>query len=124
NLSALAAQIEEAILVAVARQKKPASRSEMRVELPTLFREMGFIRNGPSSVGRPAEAYSLPRFVVELKSLIQSETNSKSSRRLRLETAVLENTKDARKSVFIPHDLSVGYGEGTYYQAVVAPPYT
>lgn len=122
NLATVAGQLEEAMRVAMARQKKTTTRNDQRVELPAAYREMCFIREGPQrDRGRAAagEPYSLPRFVVELKTLVQSDANVKGDRRFRLETAVLENTKDPRKSVFVPNDLSVGYGEGTYYQAVV-----
>jgi hypothetical protein len=85
---------------------------------------MVFLRQGRS---RPASKasfvdYPLPRFVVELKTLVQSDYNARAERRLKLETAVIENTKNPRKSVFIPNDLSCGFGEGTYFQAIVLLP--
>lgn len=121
SLPALRSQVEEAMRVAVARQqKKPgtAGRHELRVELPAAYREMCFIRQTPGKDAAKAE-YSISRFVVELKTLVQSDDNTRGDRRFRLETAVLENTKDPRKSVFFPNDLAVGFGEGTYYQAIL-----
>ncbi len=117
NVAAVSAQIEEAMRVSMARQKKPSRGPEFRVELPAVFREMSFIRQ--TTAGKSSSDYSLPRFVVELKTLVQSNENTKGDRRFRLETAVLENAKDPRKSIFIPNDLNVGYGEGSYYQAIV-----
>lgn len=114
----LAVQFEEAIRVAVARQKKPAARADLRADLLAVYREMTFIRQGPGREHAKAADYCLPRFVVELKTLVQSEENTQGDRRFRLETAVLENAKDPRKSVFIPSDLSAGHGEGTYFQAI------
>jgi hypothetical protein len=111
-------QVEEAIRVAAARKGR-ALRGDVRVELPLVFRELEFIRRPQVSAGRSkAVGYTLPRFVVELSRVIQSEENV-DSRKLRLETAVIENTKDSRKSIFIPKDLNCGFGEGTYYQALV-----
>lgn len=63
--------------------------------------------------------YPLARFVVELKTLVQSEQNMTASKRFRLETAVLENTRNSKKSVLIPTDLQRGYAGGTYFQALV-----
>jgi hypothetical protein len=113
----LANRFEEAIRVALVRQKKSLARGAMRVGLPAIFREMAFICS--KSGAPPANDYPLPRFIVELKTLVQSDQNIQGDRRFRLETAVLENSKDPRKSVFVPNDVSVGYGEGTYFQAIV-----
>jgi hypothetical protein len=119
DVRSVAAQLEEAMRVAQARLKKSsAARPEMRVELPAVFREMSFIRQGTRE-GRSATTYTLPRFVVELRSLVQSDENVRGERRFRLETAVLENTKDSRKSIFLPNDPAVGYGEGVFYQAII-----
>ena len=65
------------------------------------------------------EAYPVARFVVELKSLVSSEFNLGRSRRFKLETAVIENTRNPKKSIFIPNQLDHGYGEGTFFQAIV-----
>lgn len=111
----------EAMRVVAARHKKPA-KAELRVELPLIFREMVFIRHlpGVSTKEKAAKGeYSLPRFVVELKQFVQSEQNTGSSRPFRPEPAVIENAKNPKKSIFIPQDLSRGFGEGTYYQAIV-----
>ena len=117
NIKMFGGQLDEAMRVAMARQRKPLIRGDWRVELPAVFREMCHIRQGNQE--KSGSAYSLPRFVVELKTLVQSDENLNGERRFRLETAVLENTKDSRKSVFVPADVSAGYGEGTYYQAIV-----
>jgi hypothetical protein len=119
SIDSLRKQVEEAMRVAAVRQKKVPANNELRADLPSVYREMGFIRQGSSRSAKAASDYSLARFAVELKTLVQSDDNTASSRRFRLETAVLENTKDPRKSVFIPSDLAVGYGEGTYYQALL-----
>ena len=119
SLSELAKEVEEAIRVCIARRGSSLA-GELRAELPAVFRELGFIKHGDSGAGgkRPAP-YSLVRFIVEIKTLVQSEFNTTRPRRFRLETAVIENTKNPRKSVFIPSDLSKGYGEGTYFQAII-----
>lgn len=117
SIQSVGGQIEEAMRVAITRQKKAARAPELRAELPGVYREMTYIRQAGGA--KAGSDYSLPRFVVELKSLVQSDENTKGTRRFRLETAVLENAKDPRKSIFVPNDLSVGYGEGSYYQAIV-----
>lgn len=112
-------QIVEAMRVSAARKNKPY-KSELRVELPHVFDEMTFVKGSSAARGKVRILdYSLPRFVVELKKFIQSDLNMKAQNSLRLETAVLENTKNPRKSIFIPRDCTAGYGEGTYYQAIV-----
>ena len=63
--------------------------------------------------------YTVARFAVEVASLVRAEANLSSDKPFRLETAVIENTGNPRKSVFIPKDLTKGYGEGMYYQAIV-----
>ena len=114
--------IHEAIRVAVARRETRAPVAELRVELPAAFREMSFIRNtsGSNSSKRTgAEEYSLARFIIELKQFIQSDDNLKSPQQCRLEPAVIENTKNPKKSIFVPRDVACGFGEGTYYQAII-----
>lgn len=114
--------IHEAIRVAVARRETRTPVAELRVELPVAFREMCFIRNttgGTSAKRPPADEYSLARFIIELKQFIQSDDNLKSSQQCRLEPAVIENTKNPKKSIFVPRDVSCGFGEGTYYQAII-----
>lgn len=116
----LAASFEEAVKVATVRREGRLPEGSIRAELPRVYAEMAMIRDGGRS-GRqlkPASAYSLARFVAELVTLIRSDVNEK-LQRFRLETAVLENAGNARKSVFVPHDLMAGYGEGCYYQALV-----
>jgi hypothetical protein len=119
DLQRTRSRFEEAIRVALARRNRPI-KGELRAELPQVFREVGIIRQleQRSSV-KAMRGYGLPRFVVELSRLVQSEDNIESKRQLRLETAVLENTKDPKRSVFIPKDLASGFGEGTFYQAVI-----
>lgn len=112
-------ELDEAMRVAAARQSR-TTRAELRVELPAIFRELAVIRKMLRTKRKSARAeYSLARFVVELKQFVQSDQNLQAKRQFHLETAVLENTKNPKKSVFIPRDLKCGFGEGTYYQAIV-----
>lgn len=110
----IGAQLEQAVRVAWVRHNRTL-KPELRVELPHLFREMAAIRQA----GRGAKQYSLARFVVELKTFLQSEQNLESDRPIKPDAAVIENAKDPKKSVFLPNDLERGYGEGKYFQAVV-----
>ena len=116
----LTTQFEQAVKVAYVRKEGRLPEGHIRVELPNLYYEMWLIRQGGGSraVRRTAKPYSIARFIVELVTLIRSEMNGLSSR-FRLETAVLENTKNIKKAFFVPSDLKVGYGEGTYYQALI-----
>ena len=111
-------QFEEAMRVVWVRKNRTLPR-ELRDDLPGLYREMKLARLAAAPRRGGGLDYTLARFVVELKTLLQSPRNLESSPSLRPETAVIENTKNARKSVFIPKNLECGYGEGTYYQAVV-----
>jgi len=114
-------QLEEATRVIYARKNRPF-KGNLRVELPLLFREMKFINNGempPASKGIPD--YSLPRFVIELSKYVQSDVNLRCDNRLQLETAVIENANNPKRSVFVPKDLKIGYGDGTYFQAMTYP---
>ena len=114
-------ELYEAMRVASVRQYRML-KVELRVELPLLFREMQWIRQStsPGTKQKPAKnEYLLPRFIVELKQFVQSEQNTRADRPFRPEPAVIENAKNQKKSVFIPQDLACGFGEGTYYQAVV-----
>lgn len=121
NLAALCKDLEEAVFVAIARERKSNKLPELRAELPTVYREMTFIRQvGKKPLSkRSFRDYPLARFVVEVASVIRSDENVSADRSFRLETAVLENTGNQRKSVFIPKDLKKGYGEGMYYQAIL-----
>jgi hypothetical protein len=121
DLASLAAEVEEAARVALARQRKLGPAGDLRADLPAVYRELVFIRQGRAKPATKAafKDYPLARFVVELASLVRSDYNVESPRPVRLETAVIENTRNANKSVFIPNDLSKGYGEGMYYQAIV-----
>lgn len=116
DLAVIRGQLQEALRVIAARKGKSLAGA-LRGELPHIFREVGFMRQSDSARG--SQALSLSRFVVELGRLIQSDANIDSEKRLRLETAVLDNTKNSLKSIFIPKDLSQGFGEGTYYQALI-----
>lgn len=120
DLASLSAEVQEAIRVSLARHSRPATSAELRAELPAVFREMAYIRQSKRPRGSKAsQEFTLPRFVVEIASLVKSDQNVSSPQSFRLETAVIENTGNPRKSVFIPNDLSRGYGEGTYFQAIV-----
>lgn len=114
-----ASSLNEAMRVALARQGQ-IPKAEWRVELPLVFRELVFIRQSQVKRRQSSHAeYSLCRFVIELKQFIQSNENMRADEQYRLETAVLENTKNPKKSVFFPRDLSCSYGEGTYYQTIL-----
>jgi len=116
----LAKQFEEAIKVAAIRQEGRLPEGTIRVDLPSVYDEMALIRLGlkRASSGKAGSGYPVARFVVELVSLVRSGLNER-SQRFRLETAVLENTRNAKKAIFIPNDLTVGHGEGTYHQAII-----
>jgi len=116
RLDAVAEDLGEAIRVAVARQKRVDHG--LRAELPAVYREMALIREGTNARNAKAAAYSLPRFVVEVKSLIESDRNISGGHQFRLEAAVIENTGNTKKSVFFPNDIANGSGEGRYYQAI------
>ena len=121
DISKLASEFEESIRVALIRGRKPTQARELRCPLPELHREMTLLRQDRSRAvtSKSFREYPLARFVVELKALIQSEQNVNSSQRFRLEPAVIENTKNPKKSVFVPKDIHKGFGEGTYFQAIV-----
>lgn len=121
DIGKLASDFEEAIRVYLIRNKKPTDGRELRCTLPELHREMALLRQDRNRIAtaKSFREYALVRFVVELKTLVQSERNLTASKRFRLETAVIENTKNAKKSVFIPADLQRSFGEGTYFQALV-----
>ena len=117
----LADELAEATRVCVARQGKRTNQADLRAELPAVFREMTFIRQtklGTLTRARFQE-YPLARFVVEVARVVQSELNAKAQRHFRLEPAVIENAGNRKKSVFFPKDLARGFGEGTYFQAIV-----
>jgi hypothetical protein len=117
----LASLFEQAIRVAVVRTGQNPTHGELRAELPAVYREMVYLQQLPD---RPPTKvsfrdYPLARFVVELKTFIQSDENLASRKRFRLETAVIDNTRNRKKSVFVPNDVRKGYGEGMYFQALV-----
>lgn len=121
DVAKLASDLEEAIRVALTRNRKLTEARELRCPLPELHREMTLLRQDRSRAvtSKSFRDYPMARFVVELKTLIQSEQNVNSSQRFRLEPAVIENTKNPKKSVFVPKDIHKGFGEGTYFQAIV-----
>jgi hypothetical protein len=119
ELPGLAQALEEAIRVAVVRKKGQSLVGQLRAELPSVYKEMCWIRSAARKGHETAETYPLARFVVEVKTLISSQFNVDRSRRLKLETSVIENAGNARKSIFLPNNLDQGWGEGTYFQAIV-----
>lgn len=121
KLETLVAELDEAVMVTLAREKRSTRLPELRAELPEVYREMGFIRQTGKKplTKQTVEEYPLARFVVEVATVIRSDENLAADRSFRLETAVIENTRNRRKSVFIPKDLRKGYGEGMYYQALI-----
>lgn len=119
DLRKFASDLNEAMRVALARQGN-LPKTDWRVDLPVAFREIAYIRQNQIKRRQSSQAdYSLCRFVVELKQFIQSDDNMRADEQYRLETAVLENTKNPKKSIFIPQDVSRASGEGTYFQAIV-----
>lgn len=118
---AFAQQLEEAIRVVLTRQRKSLMAEELRAELPLVYREMLYLRQGWNNPAakRKLTEYPVARFVVETKSFLQSDANLKSARPFRLEPAVIENTKNLSKAFFFPKDLADGNGEGMYFQAVL-----
>ena len=112
-------ELGQAMRVAAARQEA-TPKTPLRVDLPAIFREMRIIKEVLQKSRRSqSDDYSLPQFVVDLKRFAQSNENVTATQQFHLETAVLENTKNPKKSIFIPRDLDKGFGEGTYYQAIV-----
>jgi hypothetical protein len=118
---AFSQQLEEAIRVVVGRQRKSLVADELRADLPLVYREMLYLRQGWTNptAKRKLTEYPLARFVAEVKMFIQSEENLDSARRFRLEPAVIENTKNLSKAFYFPRDLADGTGEGMYFQAIV-----
>jgi hypothetical protein len=108
--------LDEAVRVSLARKSKPAKGS-IRIELPAIFRELKFIREQVAGA-KTTEVFTLPRFVIEIATLLKSDENLNSTSSYSLETAVLENTSDPRKSIFIPKDVYSGQGDGTFFQAL------
>ncbi len=119
DLGDIAEDLEEAIRVTIARKRNPSFVGDLRGELPAVYREMSWIRSGARKGREKSEAYPLTRFVVEVKSLISSEFNLERARRFKLETAVIENTGNAKRSIFVPSNLQQGWSEGTFFQAIV-----
>ena len=119
DLAEIAEELEEAIRVTMARKRNPSFVGELRAELPAIYREMCWIRSGARKGREKTDVYPLARFVVEVKSLISSEFNLERARRFKLETAVIENTGNSKKSIFFPTNLQQGWGEGTFFQAIV-----
>lgn len=122
DLARFRKDIHEAIRVACARRDSRSLVADLRVELPAAFREMCLIRNTTASNSAKksgSDDYSLTRFIIELRQFLQSDDNLESPMQCRLEPAVIENTRNAKKSIFIPSNVACGFGEGTYYQAII-----
>jgi hypothetical protein len=119
--AALAAEFEQAVTIALTRAKTSLRTPELRAELPSIYREMTFIRQTakPALTAKTFREYSLAKFVVELATLVRSDENVQADRSFRLETAVIENAGNRRKSIFIPNNLKRSFGEGMYFQAIV-----
>jgi len=113
----LATDFEVAVRVCVARGGL-VKHGTLRAELPQLLEEMVVIRGRSKSGGKLV--YGRPRFVVELATLVKSNENieGKLGKEFRLETAVIDNSRNDAKSVFVPDRLQSGSGEGKYYQAI------
>jgi hypothetical protein len=119
ELPALAQAFEEAIRVAIVRKSGQLLVGPLRAETPSVYKEMCWIRSAMRKGRETSEGYPLARFIVEVKTLIGSQFNVNRSRRFRLETSVIENAGNARKSIFVPNSIDQGWGEGTYFQAIV-----
>ena len=117
NVHQLADDFEVAVRVCVARNGL-VKHGTLRAELPQLLEEMEIIRARSEKSGN--FAYGRPRFVVELATLVKSNENieGKLGKEFRLETAVIDNSRNDAKSVFVPDRLQSGSGEGKYYQAI------
>lgn len=117
DIRKLAADFEVAVRVCVAREGL-VKHGTLRAELPKLLEEMAVIRERSKAGGKLF--YGRPRFVVELATLVKSNENieGKLGKEFRLETAVIDNSRNDTKSVFVPDRLQNGSGEGKYYQAI------
>lgn len=111
-------ELHEAMRVSLARQGK-SPKQDLRAELPLVIRELLMLRQESKTQRSIEREFLVSRLIVELKTLIQSKENMRSDQQFSLETAVIENTKNSKKSVFIPNDLSRSCGEGTYFQAIL-----
>jgi hypothetical protein len=116
----LGKQFDEAMSVSLARSGKPVNVDQKRVALPALFREMQFVVQDRAKLltKETVQEYTMPRFVVDLRNLVTSEWNAAASRRFELEPAVIENSGNTSKAVFIPDAADAGYGEGKWWQAL------
>ncbi len=113
----LAADFEVAVRVCVARAGL-VKHGTLRAGLPQLLQEMEVIRK--RAKGGAKLSYGRPQFVVELATLVKSNENieGKLGKEFRLETAVIDNSRNDAKSVFVPDRLHKGSSEGKYYQAM------
>lgn len=116
----LGKQFDEAMSVSLARGGKPVHGDPKRVALPALFREMQLVVQDRAKplTAETVQEYTMPRFVVDLRTLVTSEWNASASRRYDLEPAVIENSGNTAKAVFIPDAVDAGYGEGKWWQAL------
>ena len=119
--TSLAADFEEAIRVSLARKGRPTSGVELRAELPAVYREMIFLRQGSKRVINKSsfKDYSLLKLTTELVALVRADENIAGDRAFRLEAAVIENAGNPKKALFVPKNLAEGFGEGMYHQAIV-----
>jgi len=78
--------------------------------IPDLYNEAAKLNGGYKN-------YSVRQFVADLKSVTQSDENMQ-SKSFSPEPAVIETTKNIKKSFFIPRDIHNPMGEGSYYQAL------
>ena len=116
----LGKQFDEAMLVSLARGGKPMQGDQKRVALPVLFREMQLVVQDRAKplTAETVQEYTMPQFVVDLRTLVTSEWNTNSKRRFDLEPAVIENAGNIAKAVFLPEAVDAGYGEGKWWQAL------
>ena len=118
DVASFSTELHEAMRVSLARQRK-SPKQDLRVELPFVILELSIMRRESKTHGLRDNEFLVCRLIVELKTLIQSAENLRADEQFSLETAVLENSKNPKKSVFIPNDLSRSCGEGTYFQAII-----
>lgn len=120
NEGTLARDFLDAMKIALARADKRAVTLELRADLPSIFKAMELVRNDQILRGRGEKKhpYTIARFVVELKRLVQSDLNINGSQRFIPQPAVIENSRDPKKSIFVPNEIEIGFGEGMYIQAL------
>jgi len=80
-----------------------------RVTLPALYSVLA------NSKG--VKNYPVRQFVSDLITVCRSSANLNTAT-LKVEPAVIEASKNPKKSIFFPHNVNLPLGEGSYYQAV------